>query len=317
VRTVVSLAELERGRPAVLTIGAFDGVHRGHQFLIRQVVERARRLDYDSVVISFNPRPEILFRPGNLQLTAGAAKARIISALGVDALVMIPFTREFSEIPAGQFLLSILEHVNLGEMWVGADFAFGHKRGGNVDMLIRSGQQSGFAVHVVPRQPLDGVAISSSLVRELIGTGDVAGASRYLGHWYAWEGLVVHGDRRGRELGFPTANLEPPPHQLIPETGVYAGYVRFDGERLPAAISVGYNVQFHGTTLKVEAYILDWDGDIYDRVIGIEFVDRVREERQFKSVDALITEMKHDCEQVRKLLSQADEPGELIMPVWP
>lgn len=316
-RTVASLAELERGRPAVLTIGAFDGVHRGHQFLIRQVVERARRLDYDSVLISFNPRPEILFRPGNLQLTAGAAKARIISALGADTLVMIPFTREFSEIPAGQFLLSILEHVNLSEMWVGADFAFGHRRGGNVDMLIRSGQQSGFAVHVVPRQPLDGVSISSSLVRDLIGAGDVAQASRYLGHWYAWEGLVVHGDRRGRELGFPTANLEPPPHQLVPDTGVYAGYVRFDGQRLPAAISVGYNVQFHGTTLKVEAYILDWDGDIYDRVIGIEFVDRVREERQFESVDALISEMKHDCEQVRELLSQADEPGELIMPTWP
>jgi riboflavin kinase/FMN adenylyltransferase len=317
VRTVASLVELERGRPAVLTIGAFDGVHRGHQFLIRQVVERARRLDYESVVISFNPRPEILFRPGNLQLTDAPAKARIISALGVDTLVMVPFTREFSEIPAGQFLLSILEHVNLTEMWVGADFAFGHKRSGNVDMLIRSGQQSGFAVHVVPRRPLDGVSISSTLVRELIGNGDVAGAAKYLGHWYAWEGLVVHGDRRGRELGFPTANLEPPPYQLIPDTGVYAGYVRFDGQRLPAAISVGYNLQFGGQLLKVEAYILDWDGDIYDRVIGIEFVERVREERQFDSVDALIAEMTHDCTRVRELLPRADEPGELIMPDWP
>lgn len=316
-RTVTDLAELERGRPAVLTIGAFDGVHRGHQFLIRQVVERARRLDYESVVISFDPRPEVLFRPDSVQLTDGASKSRIIAALGVDTLVMVPFTREFSQIAAGQFLVSVLEHVNLSEMWVGADFAFGHNRSGNVDMLIRSGQQSGFAVHVVPRQPLDGVSISSSLVRELIGEGDVAQAARFLGHWPAWEGLVVHGDRRGRELGFPTANLEPPPHQLIPATGVYAGYVRFDGQRLPAAVSVGYNVQFRGTALKVEAHILDWDGDIYDRVIGIEFVARVREERQFDSVDALVVEMKHDCERVRRLLAVGAEPGELIMPVWP
>jgi riboflavin kinase/FMN adenylyltransferase len=316
VRTVADLSELERGRPAVLTIGAFDGVHRGHQFLIRQVVERARRLDYTSAVISFDPRPEVLFRPDNTELTDGPAKARIISALGVDTLVMIPFTRAFSEIPAGQFLVSILEHINLAEMWVGADFAFGHKRGGNVEMLIRSGEQSGFAVHIVPRQPLDGTAISSSLVRDLVSAGDVARAAGFLGHWFAWEGLVVHGDRRGRELGFPTANLEPPPHQLVPATGVYAGYVRFDGQRLPAAISVGYNVHFHGTALKVEAHILDWDGDIYDRVIGIEFVDRVREEREFESLDALIAEMKNDCGQVKTLLASAREPGELIMPEW-
>jgi riboflavin kinase/FMN adenylyltransferase len=317
VRTVADLAELERGSPAVVTIGAFDGVHRGHQFLIRQVVDRARRLDYESAVISFDPRPEVLFRPDSLQFTDGAAKERIISALGVDTLALIPFTRAFSEIPAGTFLLSMLEHINLAELWVGADFAFGHKRSGNVEMLIRSGAASGFAVHVVPRQPLDGVPVSSSLVRELVEKGDVAGAAVYLGHWPSWQGLVVHGDQRGRELGFPTANLEPPPHQLIPATGVYAGYVRFDGQRLPAAISVGYNVHFHGTALKVEAHILDWDGDIYDRVIGIEFVDRVREEREFDTLESLIMEMKHDCDQVRTLLAAAEEPGELIMPEWP
>lgn len=315
-RTVADLAELERGRPAVLTIGAFDGVHRGHQFLIRQTVDRARRLDYETVVIAFDPRPEVLFRPDSLQLTDGGAKARVISALGVDALVMVPFTRAFSEVPAGQFLLSILEHVNLAEMWVGADFAFGHKRGGNVEMLIRSGQQSGFAVHVVPRQPLDGTAISSTLVRDLVAGGNVARAASFLGYWHGWEGLVVHGDRRGRELGFPTANLQPPLYQIIPASGIYAGYVRFDGQKLPAAISIGTNVHFHGTALKVEAHILDWDGDIYDRVIGIEFVDRVREERKFESLEALIEEMKHDCGEVRRVLSSAEEPGELIMPEW-
>jgi riboflavin kinase/FMN adenylyltransferase len=317
VRTVAHLADLERGRPAVVTIGAFDGVHRGHQFLIRQTVERARRLDYETVVISFDPRPEVLFRPESHQLTDGAAKARIISALGVDTLVLIPFTREFSEVPAGQFLVTLLDHVNLAEIWVGADFAFGHKRGGNVEMLIRSGQQSGFAVHVVPRRPLDGTPISSSLVRDLVSAGDVAAAGVFLGYWPAWEGSVVHGDGRGRELGFPTANLEPPPHQLIPATGVYAGYVRFDGQRLPAAISVGYNVHFHGTALKVEAHILDWDGDIYDRVIGIEFVARVRGEQEFESVESLIGEMKRDCARVREILAAAAEPGELIMPEWP
>lgn len=312
-KVVRDLAELERGRPAILTIGAFDGVHRGHQFLIRQVVGRARRLDYDSAIITFDPRPEVVFRPESTQLTDAAAKARIIAAMGPDILAILKFNREVAQVTAGQFLLSILDHINLGEIWVGADFAFGHNREGTVDFLIRSGAAAGFAVHVLPREKLSEVPLSSTLVRDLLTAGNVAAAAVYLGHYAGFSGPVVRGAGRGRALGFPTANIQPPPHQALPATGIYAAYVRLGGERLPAAASVGYNPQFEGHELTVEAYILDFDRDIYGEELGIEFVGRVREERKFDSVDMLIAEMHRDIGRVREILAAAEEPGELLL----
>lgn len=310
---ITDLSALERGRPAILTIGALDGVHRGHQFLIRQVIDRARRLDYDSVVLTFDPRPEVVLRPGTLQLSDAEAKVRIVSALGPDVLGLLPFTRDVSQIAAGQFLVSVLDHINVAEFWVGADFAFGHNREGTVDFLIRNGQTSGFAVHVLPRQKLHGTAISSSLIRRFIAEGELDRASAFLGHYYGFAGPVVRGAGRGRKLGFPTANIQHPAHQFLPATGIYAGYVRIDDERLPSAVSVGYNPQFGGQTVGAEAHILDFEGDLYDRRIGLELVRRIREERVFDSVDALIEEMGRDVGQVRDILRRAEEPGELIL----
>ncbi len=312
-KVVRDLTELERGRPAVLTIGAFDGVHRGHQFLIRQVIERARRLAFDSVIISFDPRPDVVFRPDSRQLTDAGAKARIVGALGPDVLAILPFNRQVAQISAGQFLVSILDHINLAEIWVGADFAFGHNREGDVDFLIRSGAAAGFAVHVVPRERLDETPISSTLVRELVTAGDVTGAARYLGHYAGFSGPVVRGQGRGRALGFPTANIHVPQYQALPATGIYAGYVRLGHERLVSAASVGYNPQFEGHDLTVEAHILDFDRDIYGEELGIEFVQRVREERRFETVQALVDEMHRDIDCVRDILARAEEPGELLL----
>lgn len=312
-RLVDDLRQLERGRPSILTIGSFDGLHRGHQVLIREVVERARALGYQSVILTFDPRPEVVLRPESLQLTDGQAKARIIGALEPDVLALLPFTLQVSQIPAPEFLDLLLDHVDLKEIWVGADFAFGHKRGGTIDFLIESGQQRHFDVHVLHRRPLADVPISSSLVRRFIAEGDVAAASLLLGHYFSVHGPVVHGAGRGRQLGYPTANIEVPPHQLLPATGVYAAYVRIGDRRLPAAASIGYNVQFDGRRIVVEAYILDFDEDIYGEEIGLELVARVREERKFESVDALIVQMGRDVEETRRLLAIAEEPGELIL----
>lgn len=313
-RVAHSLAAIQRGAPTVLTIGAFDGVHRGHQYLIDEVAQRARDTDSQSAVITFNPRPEVVLRPGSLELTGGAVKERLIAALDPDLLVVMPFTPELAAVPAGEFLGSILKHVNLREMWVGEDFAFGHRRGGTVDYLVDAGKHSGFTVHVVTRRPFDGVSVSSSLIRDLVAAGTVTDAARYLGHYFALGGTVVRGQGRGRALGFPTANLRTEPYQLLPDTGIYAGYLRVDDRRLPAAISVGYNVVFGGREIVVEAHVLDFDEDLYDKVVEIEFVDRVREERNFEGVDALIAEMHRDVATVRRILAAAEVPGERVLP---
>lgn len=310
---VNDLEELERGRPTVLTIGAFDGVHRGHQYLIRQVVTRARSIDAVSMVLTFDPRPQVVLRPGNLQLTDGVAKERIISALGADALVVMPFSEETTRIPAGQFLVSILDHVNLTEIWAGADFAFGHKRGGDVDFLVRAGQHSGFAVHVVARQSLAAAAVSSTRVRELVAEGKVEEAALLLGHYPSLRGRVVRGAGRGADLGFPTANIDPVQSQLVPGTGIYAGYLRADDQRLPAAISVGHNLVFGGGRLVVEAYLLDFEGNLRDQDVALDFVARLRGEQNFDSVDDLVSQMHRDVAEVRSILDRSEEPGEIML----
>ena len=265
------------------------------------------------MVVTFDPAPQVVLRPGSLQLTGAEEKARIIGALGVDVLVALPFTHELSQVPASQFLASLLDHVNVAEIWTGADFAFGHKRQGTVDFLIRSGQQSNFAVHVVSRQKLDGLPISSTAVRDLIVAGDVEGAAVLLGHFPAISGDVVTGHGRGTGLGYPTANIQPSPHLLLPATGIYAGFLRHEGRRLPAAVSVGYNPVFEGKDIRVEAYVLDYTGNLHGAHVGLDFVGRIREERNFDSVDALVEEMGRDVQRAKQILATAEEPGELIL----
>ncbi len=307
-RLVHELAALKRGAPTILTIGAFDGVHRGHQFLIQQVVDRARDLHCQSLVIAFDPRPSVVLRVGESQLTNGLTKARMITALGIDTLVLLPFTPDLASLSAGQFLASILEHVNLVEMWTGADFAFGYKREGDVGSLERAGLDAGFDVHVVGREQFGPELISSSAVRKLVSAGDVAHAAEILGHYPGFDGLVVGGFGRGKELGFPTANVRPPSHQQLPATGIYAGYLGFNGRSLGAAISAGYNVVFGGTAIVVEAYVLDFTGDLRDTEVRLDFVDRIRPERDFDSVSALVAEMHRDVEKVRHVLTTAAKP---------
>lgn len=314
-RTVHDLGELERGTPVILTLGAFDGVHRGHQFLIRQVVDRARAQQFDAAVLTFDPRPTVVLRPGSAQLTAGEEKARLLGALGPDILVVLPFDEALSQVSAGQFLVQLLDHINVREVWVGADFAFGHNREGNIDFLLRAGTRNHFAVHVVPREALNGDQLSSSAVREAIATGDVARAALLLGHFFAVPGRVVHGAGRGRGMGFPTANLQPPAHQILPATGIYAAFVRRGEERIPAAVSVGYNPTFgESDEVKVEAFLLDFDGDLTGEELAIDFVERIREERTFERPEDLVAEMERDVARTREILAGTNEPGELLLP---
>lgn len=312
-QVVDDLGALTRGRPAILTVGAFDGVHRGHQYLIRQVVDRARRLDYQSIVVTFDPRPQVTLRPGSQQLTDGREKIRIIGALGVDVLAVLPFTPNLAAVPAGQFLVAVLEHVNLGEIWVGADFAFGHNREGDVQFLIRGGQSSGFAVHVVARQTLHGVPVSSTIIREHIQQGDVMTAVRLLGHYLRLQGEVISGHGRGKGLGYPTANLRVAPEQMLPGNGIYAAHTWVDGRRYEAAVSIGSNPTFGEHEVTVEPYLLDFSGDIRGQSIALDLVEKIRDEQRFESTEELVAAIGRDVEETRRILARADEPGELIL----
>jgi riboflavin kinase/FMN adenylyltransferase len=303
VRVVTDIEELVRDVPTVMTIGAFDGVHLGHQYLIRSVMDRAAAIGGQALVLTFEPIPLVVLRPGSKQLTDGAEKARLMGEVGPDMLAMLTFDLELASVPADEFLEKIERHVNLAEIWVGADFAFGHRRSGTVQFLIDRGQEDSFAVHIVPRQTIDGVRISSTRVREAVEAGNMAAARLLLGHAFEVDGPIVRGEARGAGLGFPTANVATRPTQILPRLGIYAGYLHVDGRRLAAAISVGYNVVFGGQEVKVEAFVLDFEGDLRDRDARVEFTAWLREERNFESVDALIEQMGNDVTEVRRVLA--------------
>ncbi|MGH2448126.1 MAG: bifunctional riboflavin kinase/FAD synthetase [Chloroflexota bacterium] len=303
-KIVSSLDELERGDRTVLTIGAFDGVHLGHQWLIRQVIERASELGYQSVVVTLEPRPEVVLRPGSIQLTDSLAKREAISALNPDVLAILPFNRETAAIPAADFLDDILARVNLAELWIGADFAFGHKRRGNADFLVEEGKRRGFAVKIVGRKELGETPISSTLVRDLVAQGEMERVTALLGRPFSLRGEVVKGFGRGKEMGFPTANLKMPEHQLVPATGIYAGRTIVDDEPKLAAVSIGYNPVFGNEHLAVEAHLLDFQGDLYGRTLEVQLLHRLREERSFSDVDALVAQIERDVEETRNAMTE-------------
>ncbi|WP_027346030.1 bifunctional riboflavin kinase/FAD synthetase [Hamadaea tsunoensis] len=290
---------------SVVTIGVFDGVHRGHQATIGYAVKRAHELGDASVVLTFDPHPSEVVRPGShpTVLTGPARKAELIEELGVDALCVEPFTREFSRLSPEEFVHDVLvEHLHAAEVVVGENFRFGHKAAGDVEQLTRIGRRFGFAVTAGPLLADDETVFSSTYVRSCVAAGDVTAAARALGRPHRLEGVVVRGDQRGRELGFPTANLLCARYAAIPTDGVYAGWLVRGGERLPAAISIGTNPTFAGTERRVEAYVLDWSGDLYGEQLALDFVAHLRPTVRFDTLDALIKAIADDVDRTREIL---------------
>lgn len=302
-----NLTELKPGPPAVMTIGVFDGVHRGHQALIGQVVQRARTLRGLSVVLTFYPHPRAVLRPGMpvYELTSQEEKLSLIAALGVDVVTTLTFTKELSLLRAGEFIDLLLQHVNLRELWVGPDFALGHHREGTVERLSVLGAEHGFTVHIVAPVDSAGERVSSSRIRDLITAGDVMQAAALLGRYPHIEGMVVTGDRRGRTLGFPTANLALTAAYLLPANGIYAVIAELDGARLPAVANIGVRPTFGVNDRLVEVYLLDFDRDIYGQRLGVSLVKRLRDEVRFDSVDDLVAQMHRDVGEARGVLSDA------------
>ncbi len=295
----------------VATIGVFDGVHRGHQRVVERAGQVARSMNLPLVVITFDPHPDEVIRPGSHPpfLTTPRRQAELLGGLGADAVFVLPFNVEFSRLSPDEFVRAVLvERLHAAAVVVGVDFRFGHRAAGDVPLLATLGEKYDFTAEGVPLLVEDDLTISSTHIRELLEAGDVIAAAEVLGRPHRVEGIVVRGHQRGRALGFPTANLETPPHTATPADGVYAGWlisIDLDGNELtrwPAAISIGTNPTFGGTDRTVEAYALDRDDlDLYGTHAAIEFTARLRGNDKFDSVDSLITQMREDVSQARSL----------------
>ena len=300
----------------VVTIGMYDGVHRGHQKLIGTAVARARSMGRPCLLLTFDPHPAEVIRPGSHPaiLTSMDRKAELVADLGVDAMCVLPFTQEFMRLPPETFTHTVLvEHLHAAQVVVGENFTYGHRASGTVETLAVEGRRFGFTVDPVTLAEDDSddgaVAISSTYIRACVAGGDMVAAARALGRPHRVDGVVVRGDRRGKDMGFPTANVETPPFTAIPADGVYAGHLVTrdprsgeSREQFPAAISVGTNPTFQGSRRTVEAFVLDFDGDLYGEHVGVEFVQRLRPMAAFPDVDALLEAMARDVEKTRKIL---------------
>ncbi|TFV68065.1 bifunctional riboflavin kinase/FAD synthetase [Blastococcus sp. CT_GayMR20] len=298
----------------VVTIGMYDGVHRGHQKLIGAAVARARAMRRPCLLLTFDPHPAEVVRPGSHPaiLTALDRKAELVAELGVDAMCVLPFTTEFMRLSPETFTHTVLvEHLHAAQVVVGENFTYGFKAAGTVDSLTVEGRRFGFAVEGISLAAVDDddVTISSTYIRACVAAGDMVSAARALGRPHRVDGIVVRGDRRGRDMGYPTANVESPPFTAIPADGVYAGHLvtrdprsGASRERFPAAISVGSNPTFQGSRRTVEAYVLDYDDDLYGEHVGVEFVHRLRPMAAFPDVDALLAAMAKDVSDTRQIL---------------
>lgn len=288
----------------VATIGAFDGVHRGHQFLIRSLIARARETHRLSMVVTFHPHPVAVLRPDLpiRYLTTPGEKAVLMEQLSLDVLAILPFNTEMAQMPAADFTRALVEHLRLRELWVGPDFALGRNREGDVATLQALGAELGFSVQTVKPFLLDGQVVSSTRIRALLAQGDVRTATRLLGRYPTVAGEVVPGARRGRALGYPTANLEVRQEWAVPADGVYAVFAVLGAERYLGVANIGVRPSFDNGARTVETFILDFDQDIYGCDLVVQFVERLRPEQRFASIADLVQQIGRDVEVARRIL---------------
>lgn len=290
---------------SVVTIGVFDGVHRGHQALLGKARALADERGLPMVVITFDPHPKSVvsdYHPRTLATLED--RVALLRAHGADDVIVLPFTPRLAGVSAAEFVdLVLRRQVHASAVVVGSNFRFGHRAAGDVDALREAGAQAGFEVHEVTLRA-DAEPWSSTRIRGLLDEGDVSGAAVLLGRPYRLRGVVVHGDHRGRELGYPTANLLWSGEPVIPADGVYAGWLVVAGAAMASAISVGTNPQFDGNERRVEAYAIDREGlDLYDDMVAIDFVNRLRGQMTFADLGGLIDQMARDVSDSRRILA--------------
>jgi riboflavin kinase/FMN adenylyltransferase len=293
---------------AWLTIGSFDGVHRGHQEIVRKLTAGARASASPAVALTFYPHPALVLRGqrGPFYLTTTEERAALLGKLGVDVVITHPFSRQLAAMSARDFVNLLKARLDFRQLWVGGDFALGRGREGDIPTLSRLGQELAFSVQVIPPVEIEGQVVSSSQVRTLIASGDVHSASRWLGRPYRVAGEIVHGDGRGRTIGIPTANLATWPEQLLPAAGVYAGLARLGRKTWGAAVNLGVRPTFDGRTVlpQLEAHLLDFDGNLYAKTLQLDFIARLRGEQRFPNIQALVDQIQQDITQTRRILAE-------------
>lgn len=297
-----SLAQLPG---TAVTIGNFDGIHKGHQALLRHTLHVCRQEGLSSVVITFWPHPRLVVSPqkSHCPLTSREHRLELLSSLGVEYVLEVPFTKEVAAFSPEEFVQTHLLPINPRRLIIGYDFTLGRGRSGDVRVLQALGEKWNFRVEQLPPLLTDGAIVSSTRLRELIGRGEVRQAARLIGRYYGFSGKVVHGDGRGSELGFPTANLLPP-ETLLPGVGVYATRVRVDAAWHKAVTNVGCKPTFDGKSLTVESFLLDGAPDLYGQHIRLEFVSRLRQEKRFESIADLKRQIGNDVRDARRILSE-------------
>jgi riboflavin kinase/FMN adenylyltransferase len=291
--------------PSHATIGSFDGIHRGHQALLKPLIAGARAAGAASVLVTFEPHPRCLIDPDHCPplLTTLEEKTWLLDQLGLDHVVVIPFTPRIAALSAATFMERLLRGIELRRIVVGENHRFGHGRRGDPALLRRLGARHGFTVEIAPTMLRGGELISSSRIRRLVLLGQVRAAAQLLGRDYVIRSTVEHGAKRGRQLGFPTANLLIARNKLLPANGIYAARADLEDVTYAGALSVGFRPTFGGSTVTVEVFILDFDADIYGRLLTVWFVQRLRGERRFATVPALQKQMARDVERARRILA--------------
>lgn len=316
---------------AWVTIGAFDGVHRGHQAILTPLAQEAHAAGSPAVVVTFFPHPAVVLRGAQTShyITTPEERAALLGALGIDVVITLPFTREMAALSAQEFMLLLKQHLALRQLWVGYDFALGRNRQGDIPTLRRLGEELGYSVRVVSEISQGGAAVSSSQVRSLLREGSVAQAARLLGRPYHMTGEVVHGDARGRQLGIPTANLQPWEGKILPAKGVYAtwawvaegadgragqdeavflpGNAGANRRRVAAVTNIGLRPTFPGQpdAPRIEAHLLAFNRDLYGQPLTLEFIEYLRPEQRFPSIDALLAQIETDKERAKEVFRYA------------
>lgn len=308
---VKELAELTPKQETMLTIGVFDGVHLGHQHLIKRLKKQAAERGLLSGVLTFRGHPqEVLYPQMALTfLTSLEERISLIQNLGVEFIAVLSFTAETAQLSARQFVSLLKEQLKMQGLVIGPDFALGRGREGNATVLKALGQELGFTVTSVPQLTVEGQLVSSTRIRETLSRGDIKQVARLLGRHFTLSGVVVTGGERGRVLGFPTANIAPEPGRALPADGVYVTWARVDSKLYRAVTNIGVRPTFGGGERTIETYVLDFNGDLYGRKVALQFIERVRGEIQFATPEELQQQIDSDVERARALLKQKRGPN--------
>ena len=298
------LANIGPQRETLITIGVFDGVHAGHRYLLKTLQQQAAEKNLLSGVVTFNPHPQSVLHPHNqlLWLSDPEDRVKSLQKLGINLVAVLTFTPEVAQLSAQEFMSLVKKHLRMRSIMVGPDFTLGRGQEGNIQLLRALGREMKFSVEVIPPYTIDGEVVSSTLIRQALTQGDMERVRRLMGHYFQIGGKIIASDRRGRILGFPTANLDIKLQQALPGNGIYATITQVDDKQFPSATNIGTRPTFGEGEKNVETHLLNYKGDLYGKEIRVEFMQKLRDEQRFPSSEELKAQIRKDIREVEAIL---------------